>query len=55
LSGDRDLIEQVDRVITAMLEDGELPALARTAGVTYLPPRQPNVSPEVTLTDLRRD
>jgi ABC-type amino acid transport substrate-binding protein len=55
LSVDRDLIEQVDRVITAMLEEGELPVLARTAGVTYLPPRQPNVSPDVTITDLRRN
>ena len=55
LSVDRNLIEQVDRVITDMLEEGELPVLARTAGVTYLPPRQPNVSPEVTLTDLRRN
>jgi ABC-type amino acid transport substrate-binding protein len=55
LSVDRDLIEQVDRAIAEMLEEGELPALARTAGVTYLPPHQPNVSPEVTLTDLRRN
>ena len=55
LSVDRNLIEQVDRVITDMLEEGELPVLARTAGVTYLPPRQPNVSPEVTLSDLRRN
>jgi hypothetical protein len=55
LSTDRGLIEQVDRAIADMLEDSELPALARTAGVTYLPPHQPNVSPEVTLTDLRRN
>jgi ABC-type amino acid transport substrate-binding protein len=55
LSVDQDLIEQVDRAIKEMLEEDELPALARTAGVTYLPPRQPNVSPEVTLTDLRRN
>src|SRR5271169_2766005 len=55
LSVDRDLIEQVDRVITAMLEEGELPALALPAGITYLPPRQPNVSPEVTITDLHRN
>jgi ABC-type amino acid transport substrate-binding protein len=55
LSVDRDLIEQVDRAIAEMLEEGELPALARTAGVTYLPPRQPNVSPEVTIIDLRRN
>jgi hypothetical protein len=55
LSVDRDLIEQVDRAIAEMLEEGDLPALARTAGVTYLPPRQPNVSPEVTIIDLRRN
>ena len=54
LSTERGLIEQVDRAIAEMLEEGELPALARTAGVTYLPPRQPNVSPEVTVADLRR-
>ena len=55
LSTDRDLIEQVDRAITEMLAAGELPTLARTAGVTYLPPHQPNVSPEVTISDLRRN
>jgi ABC-type amino acid transport substrate-binding protein len=54
-STDRDLIEQVDRAIAGMLEEGELPVLARTAGVTYLPPRQPNVSPDVTLSELRRN
>jgi ABC-type amino acid transport substrate-binding protein len=55
LATDWGLIEQVDRAIADMLENGQLPALARTAGVTYLPPRQPNVSPEVTVTDLRRN
>jgi ABC-type amino acid transport substrate-binding protein len=55
LSVDRDLIEQVDQAIADMLDEGDLPALAQTAGVTYLPPRQPNVSPDVTVTDLRRN
>ena len=55
MSTDRELIEQVDQAIADMLEDGELRGLARTAGVTYLPPRQPNVSPDVTLADLRRN
>jgi ABC-type amino acid transport substrate-binding protein len=55
LSTDEDLMKQVDVAIADMLENGELPALARTAGVTYLPPRQPNVSPDVRLADLRRD
>jgi ABC-type amino acid transport substrate-binding protein len=55
LSTDRDLIEKVNRSIAEMLEKGELGALARAAGVTYLPPRQPNVSPDLKLTDLRRN
>ena len=55
LSTDENLMEQVDRAILEMLENGEFPALARTAGVTYLPPRQPNVSRDVTITDLRRN
>jgi ABC-type amino acid transport substrate-binding protein len=55
LSTDRGLIDQVDQAIGEMLENGELPALARPAGVTYLPPRQPNVSPDVKLTDLSRN
>jgi Bacterial extracellular solute-binding proteins, family 3 len=55
LSADRDLIEQVDRAIADMLKEDALYALARTAGVTYLPPRQPNVSPDVTFSELRRN
>ena len=55
LSTDGDLIEQINRAVADMLEEGELPALARTAGVTYLLPHQPNVSPDVTVTDLQRN
>jgi ABC-type amino acid transport substrate-binding protein len=55
LSVDRDLIEQADRAIAGMSKKGELSALARDAGVTYLPPRQPDVTPEVTLSDLRQN
>ena len=36
LSTDRDLIEKVNRSIAEMLDSGELSALARAAGVTYL-------------------
>ena len=54
LSTDEDLMKQIDRAIADMLENNEFPALARTAGMTYLPPRQPNVSRDVTITDLRR-
>ena len=55
LSTDRDLLETVDRSIALMLDSGELGALARVAGVTYLPPRQPNVSADLKVTDLRRN
>lgn len=55
LSADEDLMKQVNRAIGDMLENGELPTLARTAGVTYLPPHQPNVSRDVMITDLRRN
>jgi ABC-type amino acid transport substrate-binding protein len=55
LSTDRELIEKVDRSIAAMLDSGEISALARAAGVTYRPPRQPNVSADLELTDLRRN
>jgi ABC-type amino acid transport substrate-binding protein len=55
LSTDRDLIERVNRSIAEMLDKGEFVALARAAGVTYLPPRQPNVSADLKLSDLQRD
>jgi hypothetical protein len=55
LSTDGDLMKQIDRAIADMLENKEFPALARAAGVTYLPPRQPNVSRDVTITDLRQN
>jgi hypothetical protein len=51
LSTDRDLIEKVTRSIALMLDSGELGALARAAGVTYRLPRQPNVSPDLKLSD----
>ena len=55
LSTERDLLDSVDRSIAEMLDSGEIKALARAAGVTYRPPRQPNVSPDLKLTDLRRN
>ena len=55
LSTDGELIEKVNRSIAEMLDSGELGALARAAGVTYRPPRQPNVSADIKLSDLRRN
>jgi len=45
----------VNRAIAEILDSGEIRALARAAGVTLRPPRQPNVSPDLKLTDLRRN
>jgi ABC-type amino acid transport substrate-binding protein len=53
LSTEQDLIDRVDGSISYMLDNGELAVLARDAGVTYLPPRQPNLSRDVTIDDLR--
>jgi len=53
LSTDRDLIDKVDGSISSMLESGEIATLARDAGVTYLSPRQPNISRDITIADLR--
>jgi hypothetical protein len=55
LATERGLLDEVDKAIADLLAAGELPAVAQKAGVTYLPPRQPNVSPDVELSDLRRD
>jgi ABC-type amino acid transport substrate-binding protein len=54
LSTEQELIAQVDRAIAEMLHSGELAALARAAGVTYLPPREPNVASDPTFADLGR-
>jgi ABC-type amino acid transport substrate-binding protein len=53
LSIDAALIEQVNQAIEAMLDAGELPALARANGLTYLPPRQPAIREKLSLDDLR--
>ena len=48
------LVEQADRAIEAMLEDGELAALATAAQMTYLPPRQPYILDHLTMSDLTK-
>jgi ABC-type amino acid transport substrate-binding protein len=53
LSTDQDLIDKVDESMAQILRSGEIVALARDAGVTYLPPRQPNISRDITIADLR--
>ena len=50
---DMALIGQVDMAIDDLLATGELPALARAEGLTYVPPRQPAVLEPPPLTALR--
>lgn len=55
LERDSALIAEVDRVIVEMAEKHELEPLAKAAGMTYLPPRQPEILEHLTLRDLRED
>ena len=54
LASDARLIEHASAAIDAMLKDGELPALASLAHMTYLPPRQPYILDRLTINDLVR-
>jgi hypothetical protein len=49
------LIERVNKVIEDMLAEGEVAPLAEAAGLTYLPPHQPEVLEHLTLRDLREE
>jgi ABC-type amino acid transport substrate-binding protein len=55
LSTDAALLERVNQAIGEMLAQGELPALAEGTGMTYVPPRQPDVLEHVTLRELTED
>jgi hypothetical protein len=48
------LIEQATAAIEVMLKDGELAAFAPLAQMTYLPPRQPYILDQLTMSDLTR-
>ena len=45
---DAPLMEQVNVALGDMLTDGTLLALARADGLTYVPPRQPEVLATIT-------
>jgi ABC-type amino acid transport substrate-binding protein len=53
LSTEAPLIEQVSAAVGDMLARGDLPALAQEAGMTYVPPRPPDVRESLSLADLR--
>jgi ABC-type amino acid transport substrate-binding protein len=54
LASDGQLLEQASVAIEAMLREGELPAFAAAAHITYLPPRQPYILDHLTMSDLTR-
>ncbi|HYM02709.1 MAG TPA: hypothetical protein VET85_07160 [Stellaceae bacterium] len=47
------LVEKVSRIIEDMLAKNEIAPLASAVGLTYVAPRQPEISEELTLHDLR--
>jgi len=49
------LLDRINDAIGQMLSAGELPALAQGAGMTYVPPRQPDVLDHVSLRELTED
>jgi ABC-type amino acid transport substrate-binding protein len=49
------LIERVDAILGDLLANGSLIGIAQTTGVTWLPPREPDVLPAVTLGALNGD
>jgi ABC-type amino acid transport substrate-binding protein len=55
LSTDTVLIDRVNAAIEDMLAKNEMAPLAAKAGLTYLLPRQPEISDELSLRDLRED
>jgi hypothetical protein len=55
LGSDPGLIAQVNRAIETLLAKDELAPLARDAGMTYLPPRRPEVLEHLTVRDLQGD
>jgi ABC-type amino acid transport substrate-binding protein len=52
LASNATLVEQADKAIADLEKKGELPALAAAAGLTYVPPRAPQVADNVSMADL---
>jgi ABC-type amino acid transport substrate-binding protein len=48
LSENTALLDRVNTVLDSMLASGQLPAIAQAAGLTYVPPAEPFVSPGIT-------
>jgi len=52
LDRDEHLMADVDAEVTSLLSSGEIAGLAPKAGMTYLPPRAPDVQKHLLLSDL---
>ena len=46
------LIEEVNKAIADLAQKGELPALAAAAGLTYVAPREPQITDNVSMRDI---
>ena len=55
LGTDRPLIEAVDAAIADLIAKGELAAMAKSAGMTYVPPTQPDVLEAISIVDFFKD
>ena len=55
LASEAPLVAEVSAAIGEMLAKQELPALAQATGLTYLPPRQPDVLTTISRAQLRGD
>lgn len=55
LASDRDLIAGVDAILADLMATGRVAALAQTSGVTYIPPRMPEIAPAITLGSVSGD
>jgi ABC-type amino acid transport substrate-binding protein len=54
LADEAQLLEKASAAIEAMLKEGELPAFAAAAHMTYLPPRQPYILDHLTMSDVAK-
>jgi len=55
LASEATLIAELNAAIGEMLAKHELPPLAQATGLTYLPPRQPDVLTTISRAQLRGD
>ncbi len=49
------LLSALDRVLAEIVADGTAQDIAGSEGLTYAPPRDPGLAPEITMRDLLAD